>query len=273
MKGNLKSHLTTACRHLLRPLVSLLLRYGMAYGEFAEVVKSVYAEVARENFTPKGDKPSDSRVAIITGLTRKEVKRLREAGIDTKASSNVNRATRVLSGWYQDAEFTGDDGQPLPLRLEGTGISFSTLVRRYSGDMPPKTMLEELHRVHAVDRADDGYIHVLSRAYLPDYDDPSGINEFGVALHDLVATIDHNLNPQREGALYFQRMVANERVRVRSLPVFRRIVGERGQQLLETLDDWLNLHEVDDAKADDKHVRTGVGIYFFQDSDQSETKK
>lgn len=116
-------------------------------------------------------------------------------------------------------------------------------------------------------------LHVLSRAYLPDCDDPSGINEFGVALHDLVATIDHNLNSQREGALYFQRMVANERVRARSLPVFRRIIGERGQQLLETLDDWLNTHEVDDAKADDKQVRTGVGIYFFQEPDQPGKKR
>jgi len=97
-------------------------------------------------------------------------------------------------------------------------------------------------------------------------------NEFCVALHDLVATTDHDLNPQREGALYFQRMVANERIRARFLRVFRRIVGERGQQLLEMLDDWLNMHEVDDAKADNgQAVRTGDGIYFFQDSDQSET--
>lgn len=272
MKGNLKTHLIAACRRLLQPLVRILLRYGMSYGEFSEVVKSVYVEIAREDFTPPGEKPTDSRVAILTGLTRKDVKRLREAGGEPKTSSNVNRATRVLSGWYQDADFTGPDGQPIPLILEGKLDSFTALVRRYSGDMPPKTMLEELQRVHAVERTDDGKIHVLSRAYLPDYDDPSGIHELGAALHDLAATIDHNLNPQRRGAHYFQRMVSNERVRARSLPVFRRIVGEHGQQLLETLDDWLNAHEVSGAAHKDKAVRTGVGIYFFQDTDDSDER-
>jgi hypothetical protein len=270
-----KTQLIAACRHLLRPLVRMLLRDGMAYGEFAEVARSVYAEVARKEFTPRGEKPSDSRVAILTGLTRKDVKRLREAGAAPKTVSNVNRATRVLSGWHQDAEFTDPDGRPLPLRLEGKNSSFTSLVRRYSGDMPPKTMLEELQRVHAVERTDDGYIHALSRAYLPNYGDPSGVHELGAALHDLAATIDHNVDPDRKGPRYFQRMVSNEHVRAEFLPLFRRIVGEHGQQMLETLDDWLSAHEV--HKTDDKDrrgsVRTGVGIYFFQDSGESKTEK
>lgn len=272
MRSGIKSHLAAACRRLLRPLVKLLLRHGMAYGEFADVVKSVYVEVAREDFTPSGKKPSDSRVAILTGLTRKDVKRLREMVDGPQASSRINRATRVLSGWYRDPDFNGADGQPLALPMEGKNISFAALVRRYSGDMPPKTMLEELQRVHAVELTEDGRIHVLSRAYLPDYGDPSGVHEMGAALHDLAATIDHNLDPEREGLRYFQRTVANERVTPKSLPVFRRIVGEQAQQLLEVLDDWLSVHEVADAEADKKTggIRTGVGIYYFQERSKSE---
>jgi hypothetical protein len=41
------------------------------------------------------------------------------------------------------------------------------------------------------------------------------------------------------------------------------------------LDDWLSAHEV--HKTDDKDrrgsVRTGVGIYFFQESGESKTEK
>jgi uncharacterized protein DUF6502 len=275
MNKSRKNELNAACRHSLRPLVRILLREGLAYGEFAEIAKSVYAEVAREDFTPQGEKASDSRVAILTGLTRKEVKRLRGAGAVPKTVSHVNRATRVLSGWHQDVEFTGADGRPLPLPLDGKHPSFTALVRRYSGDMPPKTMLEELQRVHAIERTDDGYIHALSRAYLPNYGDTSGIHELGAALHDLAATIDHNLDPDRKGPRYFQRMVSNERVRAPSLPLFRRIVGEHGQQLLETLDDWLSAHEVSATEDKDKRdtVRTGVGIYFFQNGDESQTEK
>jgi hypothetical protein len=275
MNKSRKNELNAACRHLLRPLVRILLREGLAYGEFAEIAKSVYAEVAREDFTPQGEKASDSRVAILTGLTRKEVKRLRESDAVPKTVSHVNRATRVLSGWHQDVEFTGADGRPLPLPLDGKHPSFTALVRRYSGDMPPKTMLEELQRVHAIECTDDGYIHALSRAYLPNYGNASGIHELGAALHDLATTIDHNVDPDRKGPRYFQRMVSNERVRAPSLPLFRRIVGERGQQLLETLDDWLSAHEVSASEDKDRRdsVRTGVGIYFFQNGDDSQTEK
>ncbi|MBA2408895.1 MAG: hypothetical protein H0V62_03645 [Gammaproteobacteria bacterium] len=266
-----ESHLTAACRRFLRPLVRVLLRHGMSFGEFAEVVKSVYVEVARDDFTPAGKRPSDARVAILSGLTRKDVKRLRESaepGDFSLKTGRVNRATRVLSGWYQDPDFIGEDGQPVPLLLEGGPADFTGLVRRYSGDMPPKTMLEELARVHAIEQTDDRRIHVLSRTYLPDYDDPAGIHELGAALHDLAATLAHNLDPDRQGPRNFQRMVSSPRVQTRYMPVFRRIVGERGQQLLETLDDWLSAHEAKEPGDKANTARAGVGIYFFQDNQE-----
>ena len=268
-----ETHLAAACRRFLRPLVRVLLRHGMAFGEFAEIVKSVYVEVARDDFTPAGKRPSDARVAILSGLTRKDVKRLRSSadpGDLSQKTGRVNRATRVLSGWYQDPDFIGEDGQPVPLLLEGGPVDFTHLVRRYSGDMPPRTMLEELSRVHAIEQTDDGFIHVLSRTYLPDFDDPAGIHELGAALHDLAATLAHNLNPDRQGPRNFQRMVSNARVQARYMPVFRRIVAERGQQLLETLDDWLSAHEANEPGDEAKSARTGVGIYYFQDRHDSE---
>lgn len=259
-----KDRLAAALRHLLRPLVRVLLRHGMAYGDFADVAKSVYAESAREDFVLPGRKSSDSRVAILTGLTRKEVRALREAAVGERLA-NTNRATRVLSGWHQDPDYTGLDGEPRVLPLEGKG-SFAELVRRHSGDMPIRALLEELRRVKAVRLEGKDKIKVLARAYVPAAGDLEGLRMLGTAMHDLASTIDHNLARDGDPAR-FQRTVYSDRVPVRAIPILRRIVAERGQRFLESLDDWLSAHELDPREpAKDEAVRTGVGIYFFQDS-------
>lgn len=267
-----KTKLAAALRHLLRPLVRLMLRHGLAFGEFAGIAKSVYVEAAREDFALPGKKPSDSRVAILTGLTRKEVKALYHArGESSERLGNANRATRVLSGWYQDPDFSGADGQPQVLPLDGRGASFAALVQRYSGDMPPRALLEELKRVQAVALDDSGRVHVLSRSYVPQIGDVEGLRMLGTAVHDLASTIDYNLSRQPDALPRYQRTLFAERVPLKAVPVLRRMVAERAQRFLESLDDWLSSHEVVNSKAADaEHTRTGVGIYFFQDTDDAE---
>ncbi len=262
MSDAIKTQLVKASANLLRPLVRVLLRHGIAFGEFAEVAKSVYVNIARRDFTLPGRKPSDSRVAILTGLTRKDVKRLRElvAGASREKPLSANRATRALSAWCQDPDFCGSDGRPLSLPLEGKR-SFAALVRRYSGDMPPRAMLEELERVRAVKRTRDGSVRMLTRSYLPGRDDPQGVRILGTAVADLLGTIDHNLDWNRRGPRRFQRSVSKVPVDPRSVPIFRRIAEQRGQDLLEALDDWLSGHEAEEGEG----VRVGVGIYLFQD--------
>lgn len=263
-----RSKLTSALRHLLRPLIRILLRHGMAYGDLTDIVKSVYVEVAREDFALPGKKSTDSRIAILTGLTRKEVKLLNETSAPAERHSNANRATRVLSGWFQDPDFTGKDGEPRVLALEGR-TSFADLVRRYSGDMPPRALLEELKRVGAISLEGNGRVRVLSRSFVPHQGDLEGLRMLGTAVHDLAATIDHNIARDAADQVRFQRTVFSEKVSLRNLPILRRIVAERGQRFLESLDDWLTAHEIPDEtpgnKSGEPAVRTGVGIYYFQD--------
>jgi hypothetical protein len=259
-----KTKLAAALRHLLRPLVRVMLRHGMAYGDFMDIVKAVYVESARADFSLPGKKSTDSRVAILTGLTRKDVKALREAAAGERYA-NANRATRVLSGWYQDPDFTGADGEPRVLSMDGD-TGFAELVKRYSGDMPPRALLEELRRVNVVALEGKNKVRVLSRAFVPHAGDLEGLRMLGSALHDLATTIDYNLMRDGEPAR-FQRTVFSERVPARVIPILRRITAERGQRFLESLDDWLTAHELGPRDKDkDEGVRTGIGIYFFQDA-------
>ena len=107
MKKKLDKALSAAVLRLMRPLVRILLRNGMAYGNLAELVRKAYVDVAWREFAPEGKKQTVSRVSALTGLTRKEVRRLLDEGMSATApdQERYNRAIRVISGWVNDRRF------------------------------------------------------------------------------------------------------------------------------------------------------------------------
>ena len=68
--------LRSALEQLLRPLCRLLLRHSVSFSAFADMAKRVYVDVALKDFSLPGKKPTTSRVAVLSGLTRKEVHRI-----------------------------------------------------------------------------------------------------------------------------------------------------------------------------------------------------
>jgi hypothetical protein len=189
-------HLVRALFTFMRPLARLLLRNGMSYKAFAELAKRVFVEVAREDFRIPGRKQSDSRVSVITGLSRKEVKRV-QADVESNTDGELrlhNRAARVIYGWVNDPEFQDGQGEPVRLTMEDeNGNSFTTLVRRYSGDAPPRAVLDELDRVHAVERHDDGKLSLTTRQYAPPSDAaPEKLSYLGEAAAALISSVDRH---------------------------------------------------------------------------------
>lgn len=269
MSDEIKNLFFTSAKHLLKPIIRVAIRHGVTFGELSEVVKSTYVEVARDDFPLPGKKASDSRIAILTGLSRKQVRKLRETPEDILpfSADSVNRATRVLSGWHQDTDFLDAKGRPQSLPMEGGVPSFDALVKRYSGDMPTRAMLEELIRIKAVEKTASGEVAVQQRSYIPGNDNPAGIKMMGTALHDLASTIDYNIDPERSDSARFQRMVLTDRLDPKAFPLFQRYLEEHGQKFLEMLDDWLTSHELPEDASDADGIKTGFGIYFIlQDS-------
>jgi hypothetical protein len=253
-----------AVKRLLRPLVRLMLRHGLPHAALAELAKRVYVEVAMDDFALEGKKSTISRASVLTGLTRKDVQRLvEEAGTGpAEPAAHYNRAARVLTAWVRDPDFRDAKGAAKPLPAEGR-ISFATLVKRHSGDMPARAVLDELVRVGAVERLGDGRLAPVARAYVPQRGSTEKIDILGHDTADLIDTIDHNIEHGADDAR-FQRKVMYHALPARAVPAFRKLSATQAQALLEKLDRWLAEHDTDPAIGE-ATARVGLGIYYFEE--------
>lgn len=268
--NKLSSVLAAAVLRLLEPLVRVLLRNGMSFNAFSDLARRAYVESAMREFAIPGKKQTVSRVSVLTGLSRKDVQRILGAqGIadSGEARERYNRAARVIAGWVRDQEFADAAGEPAALAPDGPGASFGQLVKRYSGDVPARAVLDELLRVGAVQRQDDGRIRLLSRAYVPSASDLDKLDILGADVADLIATIDHNL---RHGGAdpRFQRKVMYDNVPRDAAAAFRALSAQQAQALLEAMDQWLapRDRDVNPSVQGAERVRVGVGIYYFEEN-------
>jgi len=256
--------LSAAVVRILRPLVRVLLRHGVPFGAFAELARRIYVDVASSDFRIDKRKQTVSRVAVITGLTRKEVSRV--AGVPPPSareeSERYNRAARVVTGWATDARFGGDDGQPRALLPD---TEFAELVRKFSGDMPARAVLDELVRVGAVVRDEAGRVRLDVRAYVPGSAGLDKLEILGADVAALVETIDHNLTSSPQQA-WFQRKVLYDNLPAEALPLLRRLASGEGQQLLEMLNREMSAHDRDnnpEATGSGRHTAM-VGVYYHE---------
>lgn len=276
MKSPPAQALSAATRKLLVPLVRIFLRNGKAAKSFYDLVKRVYVDLAKEEFGIAGKPATVSRIAILTGLTRKEVQALlaQPTNDDGSAEGEYNRAARVIAGWLRDSKFSDGRGHPTPLPLEGKRGSFATLVKLYSGDIPVRAMLDELLHVGAVERLKDGRICLRSRGYIPQKSAQEKLHILGTDTADLIATIDHNayVAPHKPR---FQRKVMYDNIPIEAAREFHAIAAARGQELLEALDRWLSHRDrdVNPTSTGSGRVRTGLGIYHFEDCLENEPVK
>lgn len=275
--GNpLNQVLAFSIRKLLTPLVRILLRHGVPFRTLADLAKRVYVDVASAEFGIPGRKKSDSRVSVITGLSRKEVRRVRELvePDDMGTVARFNRAARVIGGWVRDASYHDASGEPAPLSLEGDGPTFSRLVERYSGDVPVRAILDELVRVGAVEQAEDSTVRLLTRAYVPKAGEEEKLGILGTDVGYLMGTIDHNLECG-PGDAYFQRKVFYNNLPSEAVPEFKELAARHSQELLELLDGWLAERDRDanpDVEGTGRRA-AGVGIYFFEEDLDGKSEK
>lgn len=267
MIDDLHTLLQKAASKILRPLIRVMLRNGIACGSFEAMVRKAYVDEAFELARSQG-KVTVSAVSAQTGLSRKEVKRLQDIESTSRAgnSQKYNRAVRVISGWMNDSRFISDEGVALTLELDGTENSFTALIKDYSGDIPTRAMLDLLKNSGCVEQL-NGKVSLISHAYVPGNDPADIIDILGSDSHELMSSIIHNMSCKKSQRR-FQRKVSTKRLAAAELDAFHKYSSRRSQALLEDLDNWLTQHE---ASPDQMSEYVSLGIYFYHsNSDEQE---
>ena len=262
----LRQTLNNAVLHLLRPLVRVLLRHGLAYDEFAELARRTYVDVAERDFALKGRKQTASRISVITGLNRKEVARLQALNAQGDAGSaelalTMNRAAKVVVGWTQEHRTRGSRGAaPAALSAE----QFAALVRRHSGDMPARAVLDELRHAGAVTVADDGRYVLGKDGYGPKATDARKISLLGQHAADLLGAIEHNLSHPADQAWLQQRVFADH-IPADRIEAVRSRLRDTGLHSLTEARELLVQQDAGDAPQAPGARRVMLGVYYFEE--------
>ncbi|HET6629320.1 MAG TPA: DUF6502 family protein [Woeseiaceae bacterium] len=270
MQDAIQRKILNALLLALRPIARALLRAGIGFREFDEIAKMAFVDIATKDYGLRGRPTNISRVAVMTGLTRKEVRRLRDksaAGQEAMVTRPTPMAT-ILHRWYTENEFLSQTGEPAELNFDGPGATFSSLVRRYGGDIPPGAMRTELKRINAVEETARGTLRALKRSVISVDVEERLVTALARVLYPAALTLAHNTGHSND--LWVQRIVFTDNVRDEDVKRIRRIGTDRLIDFTESIDDlfaaYETLYESQDSPEPGRLV--GVGVFYFEEADE-----
>ncbi len=274
MGQEVKDHLRDALSLMLKPLVRLLIAQGVTHAEFSETAKEVYVETALRHFETEG-RINKSRIAILTGLTRKEVKNVVDRALSSRQEEKTySRPARVLTGWYSDPKYQGPYGIPLELPYDSSDDTETPnlvgLVKQYSGDMAPRQILNELLESGSVIEIDGRY-KAIRRIFKEMALSASIIKRLGEVGYRVFSTAAKNIDKEAGGSGYFDRMVhADDGCSEEVLAEFDTFIKPRGQEFLEELDVWFTSRKDKNQRAEPTYE---TGLYMVHYVDDIEEKR
>lgn len=255
-----------ALERILRPLVRLLISRAIPYPVAAAVLRRVYVDVAVEEFPVEGKAQTDSRITLLTGVHRKDVKRLRtEARAARRPPKAASLGPQLVARWLTSPEYAEPDGTPKPLPRAHAPASFESLVRSLSTDIRPRVVLDEWLRLGLVHVDADDRVHLDVAAFVP----ASGSEEmtwfFGRNLHDHVAAAVHNM--LGGGAPFLERSVNYNNLTPAAVAELTTAAHDRGVELLRELNARALRLQQRDAGHADAALRWNAGVYVFAEDE------
>lgn len=146
-RARVGKQLKIAVEKIFQPLAKLLIKAGISYGEASEILKAALVRAATEKLGQSSEQITDTRVHLITGVHRKDVRRIKEGEDSTAYSqSSTPLPAQAFAKWLGDARFQNEDGSPRPLSKKSSDSQdgFEELINSISKDVRPKAVLDEM---------------------------------------------------------------------------------------------------------------------------------
>jgi hypothetical protein len=264
----------------LRPFVRRLLHRGVAFGQLEKRMRELFVEVAETDMAGANGRQTDSRIAVLTGLNRKEVRRIRrEDGKPAPATFSRNLASSLVSRWMTDPAAISSTGRPLSIPYDADrGPSFVRFAEAVTHDLGPRALLQVLIDSGAAETRKGDKVALLRAAYIPERGRPEGLAMLADDPPELIETmlvnvIDENVERRLQQKLAFDNLgsegVAKLRVKLR----------REAERFLEKANEAFLRLDRDRTPDAPGGARTyaGIGVYYFEsmfDSDAAvETQK
>lgn len=253
-----------------RPFVRRLLAHGVPAGPVERRLRALFVEVAEKELSPPGRCATDSRISLLTGINRKEVRRIRSTA-DRAISPRVlpmNRATSLVGRWLADPKATDRAGRPLPIPyLADRGPSFAKLAREVTADLAPRVFLDELVRSGAAELQEGDRVALKSDAYVPRLASDEELQILAEDPAELVETMLRNVLSKGAERL-LQRKVYYDNLGSEAAAAIRAEMRREGERFLRRINQRLARYDRDrnpKAPGGDRHY-AAVGVYFFETS-------
>ena len=258
---------------ILRPVVSRLLALGVPFGRFEARSRDLFVEVAERDFALPGRRQTDSRVSLLSGINRKEVRRIRSAEKPIGPSSfSMNYTTSLISRWLTDSQTTDRAGQPRQLPYQAQrGPSFVKLARKVTADLAPRVLLDELVRSGAAELREDNIVVLTRDAYVPRVAASEKLQILGEDPPELIETILRNIFAESTDLL-LQRKVYYDNFGRDAAKQIRAAMRREGERFVRRVNRLLAKYDRDrnpDAPGGERHY-AGLGVYFFESPEERE---
>lgn len=264
--GFLPDSMVAALRRVLRSLVRLLMHFRVVYPQLTELLKSAYVEVAEHEYRLPDKPQTDTRISMLTGIHRKDIKRLRTqvaSGVDEPLG--VSQAVRIVARWIGDADYLDEQGQPLPLPFKSSqGPSFESLVQEVvRQDLRPRVILDEWLRVGIVDEDQEKRLSLNVDAFVP----AQGVEQkaffLGMNVGDHLDAVTHNI--QGKTPPFFERCVYYDELSGASVAELRALVEEKAMETLKAINERAMALKARDSEQGGGLYRFNVGTYVYHE--------
>jgi hypothetical protein len=265
VNSELQVRLLDAVLRCLRPIARVLMGAGISYAQFEELSKRAFVEQSLGERDSRGRLTNVSRVAVRTGLSRKEVARLKTyLQSDQPITETVYRSgipARVLQLWHSHSDYQSD-GFPRDLTFDDGQSSFASLVRLVGGDVPGGAVRAELLAAGGIVELPNGLLRVCKRHFVPVDLGEDLVVGFAFIVGPLLESLEHNsINP---GEAYIQRVAYSDNLPIAARANFKRLAHERAADLVQTADAWLTTNEESPLTMVTDGRRLGVGVFYFE---------
>jgi hypothetical protein len=246
---------------LMAPVALWLLRHGVSYPAFADLLKAVFLEAARGELERGEAKPTQSALSMLTGVHRKDVRALDEAPRTARPQPRPPLSSQVFTRWLTDPRYRAADGKPRVLPRAGARRSFESLCRELSNDVHPRTVLDELLRLgHVV--LDGECVVLCATSFVPSarLDEMTSLFSSNASDHIAAAVSNLTLNAPK----YLEQSIYADGLTPASIALLH---DAARQAWADSFDAVVNQarERVDHDADTDGDQRMRFGVYFYSE--------